>query len=413
MKRAAIISIGSELTLGQIVDTNAAWLARRLAELGVHAGRHLTVADARGEIRDVLLGAAGAADVGIITGGLGPTDDDLTRQALADAAGVELEPHADSLDRIRAYFAARGRDMPDRNRVQAQVPRSGRVLPNACGTAPGVSVPIAETPCFALPGVPFEMRAMFEQEVAPLVRAAARGRVFITRVLHSIGLSESDVGERLSDLMTRGANPEVGTSATLGVISVRINAEAESTSAAGDLLDEAERVIRARLGTSVFGRDDDTLASVVGRRLCELGATVSTAESCTGGLIGKQLTDIPGSSAYYLGGAVTYCDEAKTKLLGVPREVLDTHGAVSEPVARAMAEGARNVFETDYAVSVTGIAGPGGGSDEKPVGLVYIGLAAVGEASARRFRFGADAPRAIIRERAALSALSLLRAALA
>jgi nicotinamide-nucleotide amidase len=409
MERAWIISVGTELTLGQTVDTNAAWLARRLAEMGIRAERHVTVDDALEPLRDLLRDGAGRADLLLVTGGLGPTDDDLTRQAVAAAAGVELELHPEIVEQIRAFFATRGREMGERNNVQALVPRGGRAIPNARGTAPGVFVEVEGTPCYALPGVPFEMREMFDTEIAPRLRAAARSGVLLSRVVHVVGPGESDIGEVICDLMQRGRNPEVGTTAQFGVIGIRINARGDTPEAAAGLLDATEQEVRGRFGQRIIGRDQDTLATVVGALLIETGSTVSTAESCTGGLIAKELTDVAGSSRYFLGSAVAYANEAKTNALGVPGDLIEREGAVSEPVARAMAEGARSVFASTYALSVTGIAGPGGGSIEKPVGLVYFALATPSGTTCRRVRFGSDPPRAVIRARAARAALDLLR----
>jgi len=413
LQRAWIISIGTELTLGQSVDTNAAWLAEQLAAQGVRCERHVTVPDDLASIRDTLRQAADACDLIIATGGLGPTVDDLTREALAEAAGVPLETDAGSLEQIRAYFARRGREMPERNKVQARIPQGAQAIENTCGTAPGICMELNGTPCYALPGVPFEMREMFTRDVLPHLRAAAAGRVLRCRRLQCFGLGESDIGERLRDLMMPGRNPTVGTTAELGVIGVRINASGESAEVAEALLDETETEVRARLGMVVFGRETDTLASVVGAELAARGETLSTAESCTGGLIAKMLTDVPGSSVYFVGGAVAYANELKQRLLGVPAKVLASAGAVSEPVARAMVEGARRAFSTTYALAVTGIAGPAGGTADKPVGLVFFGLAAPTGVTVRESRFGSDAPRTVIRERAARTALNLLRLRLA
>jgi len=404
-----IISIGTELTLGRAIDTNAAWLAAQLAALGVRARRHVTVPDESAAIASAALQAAQSADLVLITGGLGPTDDDLTRQALAAAAGVELQLHPRSLDALRVFFANRRREMPERNTIQAMVPRAAVVLPNTCGTAPGFRIDIAGTPCYALPGVPFEMRLMFQREVAPRVRAGGGGAVLSSRVLHTFGWGESDVGQAITDLMQPGRNPEVGTTADGGIVGIRINATAPDSSAATSLLDAAEAEIRGRLGQIVFGRDDDTLAGVVGSLLLSAGVTVATAESCTGGLIGKLLTDVSGSSRYYAGGIITYSNEAKTALLGVARSTLAEHGAVSEPVAREMARGVTEAFGTDYGVSVTGIAGPTGGTAQKPVGLVFIGLHGPESTLVKERRFGSDPPREVIRLRAARTALNLLR----
>lgn len=409
MEHAWIISVGTELALGQTVDTNAAWLATQLLALGIRPRLHLTVPDDAAGIRDALLRAANAADLILVTGGLGPTDDDLTRHALASAAGLRLRLHTPSLDQIRARFAARGREMSASNRIQAMIPLTATAIPNTRGTAPGIHIMLRGTPCYALPGVPSEMRTMFERDIGPQLRAVARGRVIRTRRLQTFGLGESVVGERIADLMRRGRNPEVGTTAELGIISVHINARADAPAEAARLLDDTEAEIRRRLGDSIFGRGEDTLSGVVGELLAARGQTVSTAESCTGGLIGALLTDVSGSSRYYAGGAVTYANEAKTELLGVCPADLEQYGAVSAPVAQAMACGVAERLHSDYAISATGVAGPTGGTPAKPVGLVFIGLHTPSGTTVAEHHFGHDSARSVIRMRAARTALNLLR----
>ena len=409
MREAWVISVGTELTLGQSVDTNAAWLSTELAAVGIRCQRHVTVADDQAAISAVLRQAAAATDAIVMSGGLGPTADDLTRDALADAAGAELVVDAASVERLLAFFAQLGRDMPERNRVQACVPRTGRAIPNTCGTAPGIRVEIDGTPCYAMPGVPFEMKTMFTRDVLPELRAVAGGRVLRSRCVRCFGLPEAEIDRHLSDLTAAGRNPGVGTTAKLGVIGVRINAMGETADEALALLDETEAVVRGRLGTVVFGRDDDTLATAVGGLLKDRQETLSTAESCTGGLIAKLLTDVSGSSEYFVGSAVTYANEAKQQVLGVSGELLASVGAVSSEVALEMARGARRRFGSTYALSVTGIAGPTGGTPDKPVGLVFLALAAPTDELVREARFPSETPRDVIRERSARTALNLLR----
>ncbi len=412
MLTAGIIAVGTELALGQTVDTNTAWLARELATLGIRAGQHVTVPDEADDIRAEALRLATSCDVLIITGGLGPTEDDLTRAALAAAAGVELEVHQPSVDHLREFFASRRRVMPERNLVQARLPRGAQVLANPCGTAPGFCVELGGTPCYVLPGVPFEMQMMFRNEVRPALAAQARGRVLRSRLIHTFGMGESDVGSKLADLMQRGRNPEVGTTAGVGVVSVRINALADSAAECDALLGEYAAEVRGRLGEVVFGEGDRTLAEACGELLVEAGQTVATAESCTGGLVSKLLTDAAGASRYFLGGVVCYANSAKEHVVGVPGALLVEYGAVSEPVAAALAEGAARAFGTDWAVSVTGIAGPSGGTAEKPVGLVFVGLHGPGGTRAEEYRFGTDWPREGIRIRSAYAVLNTLRLAL-
>lgn len=409
MKRAAILSIGTELTLGQTVDTNTAWLARQLAAIGIRVAQFSSMPDEMEFIVATIRRVAGESDLVLMTGGLGPTADDLTRQALATVAAAPLELHRASLDQLLAFFAQRNRVMPEANRVQAMIPRGGRAIENTCGTAPGVSVRIGQTPIYAMPGVPFEMKTMFERSVLPELRAASGGRVLRFRLVRTYGLPESELGATIKDLMKRGNNPEVGTTADLGEIGIRVNATANSPEAAIALLDATEAELRRRLGDAVYGKDEDSLASVVGGLLARRAESVAVAESCTGGMIAAALTDIAGSSAYFLGGVVAYANEAKIAQLGVSAELLAQHGAVSEPVAADMAEGARNRFRSSHAIGITGIAGPGGGTSDKPVGLVYIAHASAARTVVRELHFGGDQPRATIRTRAAHAALNLLR----
>lgn len=412
MQTAGILSIGAELTLGQTVDTNTAWLARQCAALGIRASEHRTVSDELEPIREAISALAQSSDVVLVTGGLGPTADDLTREAVAATTGVALREDPEALAAIQAFFAGRGRAMPDRNRVQARVPVGGHVLPNACGTAPGITIELAGTPVFCMPGVPFEMRAMFNEQVRPFIAQRSRGGVIHSRLIHCTGTGESDIGTQIEDLMTRGANPEVGTTAALGIIGVRVNARAANEAAALALADETEATVRERLGALVFGRDEQTLAQMTGELLAERGATLGLAESCTGGLIGKLITDTPGASRYFRGGVISYANNIKQDLLSVDQDVLASEGAVCGAIAEQMAAGARRQLGADYALAVTGIAGPGADDTAKPVGLVYIGLASPAEVRHREFRFGSDAPRDVIRMRAALTALNLLRTTL-
>jgi nicotinamide-nucleotide amidase len=412
IQHAWIIACGTELTLGHNVDTNSAWLAQRLAGLGIEAQRIVVVPDSAGALETVLREAAARCDLILLTGGLGPTADDLTRAALAKVAGVPLDTDAASLERIQAFFAERGRTMSPANQVQAMIPRGARTLTNTCGTAPGVAIDLHGTLCFAMPGVPFEMQSMFEREVLPELAGRGGGQVLVSRSLHCFGRGESDIGHEIRDLMAPGGNPLVGTRAGLGLITLRIDARAADPTAAEAMLDEMETELRRRLGVLIFGRGNETLASVVGELLAAAGQTLSVAESCTGGLVGKLLTEVPGSSRYFLGGVISYADQVKTHLLGVSAELLRSVGAVSAEVAQAMASGVAGALGSDWAISITGIAGPSGGSPRKPVGLVFIGLKTPVGGQVKELQFGESMPREVIRERAAHSALNLLRLAL-
>jgi nicotinamide-nucleotide amidase len=406
---AVIISVGNELTLGQTVDTNTAWLSQRLAEIGIHVVLHVTVADEVKPLEVEIRRACDMADVVLISGGLGPTEDDLTRDALAAAMGVGLALDERYLDQIRDYFTQRQRTMPETNKVQAMFPVGSAPIENTCGTAPGIQANIGRSVVYVMPGVPREMRVMYERSVLPQLRSRAGGAVILARTLHTFGTGESDIGELIRDLMKRGQNPAVGTTAQQAIISVRIHAAGVNRNEAERLLEQTTAEIRSRLGSYVFGQDDDTLWSVVTRQLIAAGKTVSTAESCTGGLIAQSLTETPGSSASFIDGVVTYSNQAKTRLLGVPAELIAAHGAVSPQVAEVMARQCRERSGTDYAISITGIAGPTGGTPDKPVGLVYIGVADADGCEVREHRLGTYLTREEIRDRARKNALNSLR----
>lgn len=406
---AIILSIGNELTTGQTVDTNTAWLSQQLSELGIRIPRHATVADELEPIREEIEQAARRSDVVLITGGLGPTEDDLSRQGLAAAMGVGLEMREEYLEQIRAFFTARGRQMPDSNKVQALFPVGSEAIDNTCGTAPGIKATCGRAIVFVMPGVPREMQEMYRLAVRPFLVGKTGGARMLATTLHTFGAGESDIGEQIRDLMDRKRNPTVGTTAKQGVISVRIHSYASNEDEARSLLEGTVAEVRRRLGTLVYGQDEDTLAHAVGRLLKTSGKTLATAESCTGGLIAKLITDVPGSSDYFRQGLVTYANEAKMRLLGIPAGLIQKYGAVSHEVAEAMATEIRLRGEVDCAISVTGIAGPGGGTAQKPVGLVYIGLADAGGCEVTRHLFGEYLVRAEIRERAAATALNRLR----
>jgi nicotinamide-nucleotide amidase len=409
--QAIIISIGDELVLGQAVDTNSAWLSAELARLGVAVVEHVTVGDDLERIAASLRRAAAAADVLLVTGGLGPTADDLTRQALAQVLGTPLELHPPSLERIQAFFDRLGREMVSCNRVQAMLPRGAEALENPQGTAPGIKARIGRAVAFFTPGVPSEMKAMFAETIASALRELARQRggsaAVVSRTLRCLGTGESNLAEMLGELMARGRNPVVNTTVALGIISLRLNASAADEAAGRALIEPVEAQIRRRLGNLIFGVDEESLAGVVGRLLRQRQATLATAESCTGGLLGGEITAVPSASDYFLAGWVTYSNQAKQRLLEVPATLLEQHGAVSAPVAGALAANARRLAGSTHALSITGIAGPAGGTAEKPVGLVYIGLAGPEGVTVERHVFHGD--RATIRRRSVHAALNLLR----
>lgn len=406
---AAVISIGNELTLGQTVDTNTAWLSRRLAEIGIRVRIHSMVADDLDAIRAELERGCELADLVLVSGGLGPTADDLTRDALAALLGVELCRDEKSVEEIRAFFAARHRDMPESNLVQAMFPAGSVPISNTCGTAPGIRAAWKRAAIFIMPGVPREMKVMYDRDVLPAIAPMAGEGVILATTLYTYGLGESQVGERIVDLMARGRNPTVGTTAQQTVIGVRVHAHGLTAAEARHLLERDCAEIRRRLGLLVFGENNDALSAAVGHLLMEQRKTLSTAESCTGGGLARQLTDVAGSSAYFVQGVVSYANEAKSRLLGVSAEMIGRHGAVSREVAEAMAVGCRQISGSDYSVSITGIAGPTGGSPDKPVGLVFIGLADGSGCDVTEHRLGDSLTREEVRDRSCKQALNRLR----
>jgi nicotinamide-nucleotide amidase len=405
---AELLTIGTELLLGQIVDTNASWMSQRLAEAGVDVYYKSTVGDNWGRIESAIRLAMSRADVVLMTGGLGPTEDDLTRDVLAAVLGWPLRLDPQVLAAIEQRFTHRRVAMPENNRKQAMVPEGAEVLHNPRGTAPGLW---ARHPCGALacmPGVPAEMKPMLLDQVIPRIRQTLgiRSRI-ISRVLKACGISESTLDHRIGDYFREMRNPTIGVLAHAGEIHVRLTCKGDDPAEIAARLDDLETKIRGRLGHLIFGRDDEKLESVVGRLLRERRATLAVAESCTGGLVASRLTDIPGSSDYFERGTVPYSLEAKEQLLGVSPELLRRHGAVSVEVAGAMAAGVRRLSGTTLGLATTGIAGPTGGTPDKPVGLVCVALAwDVGERT-REFRLLGD--REQVKYRGAQMALEMLR----
>jgi nicotinamide-nucleotide amidase len=406
--KAEILSIGSELTSGQNLDTNSQWLSRRLAEIGIAVGWHTTVADDLDANVEAFRIAAGRAGVVLATGGLGPTQDDLTREALARAAGVEVLFDEASFADIQAMFARRGRTLPERNRVQAYFPAGAEPIPNANGTAPGVWLRLGACPVAAMPGVPSEMHAMYQTQVKPrLLALGLGGGVLVQRKINCFGAGESAVEQKLLDLTRRDHVPEVGITVSDATISLRILATAPDPAAAQALIAPVERTIRERLGDLVYGVEDDDLHDVVLRLLEQKRLTLATAESITGGLVAERLCRVAGASQWFRGGVVAYDNRVKVALLGVPQALLDEHGAVSAPVVEAMAVGCRVRLGTDLGVSTVGLAGPGGATPEKPIGLVHVGLAWDGGVTSRQWNWGGT--RTEVQGRTAKMALNLVR----
>jgi nicotinamide-nucleotide amidase len=407
MKKASIISIGNELLSGQTVDTNAAYLSGELLSIGIPVVSSYTIGDDTDAIVRALNLAAADADVVLATGGLGPTDDDLTRQGLASFLGAELQLQTELLDRIQNFFTKRNLQMSERNKIQAYMPAGAKALANPLGTAPGIMAEAKGKLLVALPGVPSEMKRMFAESVFPELQRFAGTQAVVVRKLKCFGTGESNIAELLGPLMRRGRNPLINCTAKYGIITLAITATAKDKDKAHQMAEESEKSLRNKLGKLVYGTEEQTLAEVVGEKLARQKMTIAVAESCTGGTLAKLLTDIPGASRYFTQGWVTYSNTAKTTELGIPADLIEKYGAVSEQVAQAMAQGARKKAQTDFAIGITGIAGPAGGTEQKPVGLVYISVDSDNGCDTKRCPFSGD--RRFIRLRAAHTALNMLR----
>ena len=405
---AGIVAVGDELLAGAHPDLNSPHLASHLAEHGRHVVRVTVVADDEEAIAEAISDLADRAPLVIATGGLGPTLDDLTRHGAARAAGVPLVHSSEAWDQIRVWYARAGRDMPDSNERQALVPQAAEVLENPIGTAPGFRVPVGSSTLFVLPGPPAELAAMVERHLLPWLVANPVGHeAFGVRRFHLFDLSESVFADRAGGWMERGTNPLMGVTVKGGILSVKLVARGRDDAEVGRLLGESGAAFRERFGAHVFSETSPDIALAVGEELLARRLSVATAESCTGGLVAGALTRVPGISALFHEGFVTYSNEAKSARLGVSPELLAQHGAVSEEVAQAMARGVAERTGARLSIAVTGIAGPSGGSPEKPVGLVWFGLSLDGRSVTRSRRWPASG-RDRVREWATAKALSLL-----
>ena len=396
---AGIISVGNELLMGFTLDSNSTWIARKLLDLGIKVDLKLTIADNEGEILEAFKTLSSRCDVILCTGGLGPTSDDVTKSAYCDFIQAGLELNEDYLEELKKKFEDRQLVMSDSNREQAMVPDKGETIPNSLGSALGLKYVNEENHIYVMPGVPSEMKRMMDETVLPELEQLPRDELHVTTI-RLTGIMESALYDQVKDLLNDNIVKVAFLPGFLGV-DVRLMSRDK------DSLLELSGQFFDRLGNYVYAEDWETLEDAVGRLLIERGLTLATAESCTGGLLGNRITNVAGSSEYYLGGIVSYSDSAKMNLLGVSQETLKEFGAVSEETAQEMAAGARRVLQSDVGVSITGIAGPTGGTEDKPVGLVYIAVDVAGDVAVRKFVFSED--RRYNKELSAQAALNLVR----
>jgi nicotinamide-nucleotide amidase len=409
--KACLLAIGSEMLTPFRVDTNSVFITEQLNEIGYDVRMKIVVGDDLDELARAFQGALEWADLIVSTGGLGPTEDDLTRDAVARVLRLPFDLDEGVLERIRGRFAKRGMTMPENNRRQAMVPRGARLLENRSGTAPGLWLEAGRTTIVLLPGPPREMTPMFTEVVRDRLAASAAGLRVFRRVVKLTGRPESEVDARAQPLYARWASqaPPIASTilATMGQIELHLMVQAPNGSNADGRLEAAVHELRQAFGTDVYSVDGRPLEAVVGELLRARGMTIAVAESCTGGLLASRLTDMPGSSDYVERGAVCYSNRSKVEMLDVPQALIDEHGAVSEPVAQAMAKGIRTRAGVDVGVGVTGVAGPGGGTAQKPVGRVCIAAVVDGEEHARTFQFLGG--REMVKFQAAQSALNMVR----
>ena len=406
---AEIIAIGDELLIGQTINTNAAWLGEQLNAIGIKVHRTMVISDSRSEIVAALDEASARAHIIVMTGGLGPTKDDITKHTLCSYFNTELIINEEALARITDFFQRRGLPMLEVNRLQAAVPKSCTVIQNTRGTASGMWFERGDRVFISMPGVPYEMKGMMEDDVFGKLAAFYKRPVIRHRTILTTGVGESFLANQLSDWekMLEERSIALAYLPSPGMVKLRMSSYNEAGRNVEADFNACEKELHRLVGEHVYGYDKDTLQEIIGTLLKQQSATLSLAESCTGGTLSRLITSVPGSSEYYLGGTVTYANEMKVRFLGVPRTLIETHGAVSNEVALAMAEGARAHFGSDWAISTTGIAGPGGGTDTKPVGLIYVAVAGPGGALCIELRLGKRRDNNM--DMAAFAGLNLLR----
>lgn len=405
--KAVIVTIGDELIIGQVINTNAAFIAERVTEAGIEVHRVVSVGDDRDEIAGAISGALEDAEIVIVTGGLGPTHDDVTKHAVAGLFGKSLISDPGQRERISRLLASRRMEWGPVAEEQTMVPEGAGIIPNRFGTAAGLVLRRGEKTVIVLPGVPYEMEQMMKDAVVPILAGTGTDSVITHRTLRTTGISESALAARLGDIDHLPGGATLAFLPSLSGVRLRVTVRATTREEASRFLWQAAGAIAEKAGKYLFGEGGDELEDVVGRLLAERKLTIATAESCTGGLIARRLTSVPGSSSYFLGSIVAYSDRLKTRLLEIPPSLLSDHGAVSGEVARAMAENIRRIAGSDIGVASTGIAGPSGASPEKPVGLVFTGYADRDGPVTLRHTFGEGRDRVV--QRATFAALETVR----
>ena len=403
---AEILCVGTELLLGDIINTNASYISKRLAALGIPVYRQAVVGDNPERMRQAIAESFSRSDCLILSGGLGPTCDDITKEMVAEHFGLELVLNGEALDRMKEYFSSTGRNMTKNNEKQAMAPIGARVLQNNWGTAPGFVIEKDGKTAILLPGPPIELEPMWRERVEPYLFERSNS-VIVSKNIYILGMGESAVEEKLRYMMEELENPTVAPYAGNGECRVRVSARAKDERSASEMCDrQIEEIKKTEVGEFIYGIDVDSMENALVLNLRERGMTLATAESCTGGLIAKRITDLAGCSDVFLGGCVTYANEAKEKLIGVSHETLEKFGAVSEQTAREMARGVRLALGADVGIATTGIAGPGGGTPEKPVGTVWIAISTAKGDRARLLQLSSMRERAYLRTLAANQAIA-------
>lgn len=407
VRSAEILCVGTELLLGDIINTNASYISRRLASLGIPVYRQAVVGDNPERMRQAIAESFSRSDCLILSGGLGPTCDDITKEMVAEYLGLELELNEEALERMKSYFSSTGRNMTKNNEKQAMAPRGARVLQNDWGTAPGFVIEQGDKTAILLPGPPIELEPMWRERVEPYLFERSDS-VIVSKNIYILGMGESAVEEKLHAMMTELTNPTVAPYAGNGECRVRVSARAKDAQTASRMCEELiEEIKRTEVGEFIYGIDVDSMENALVQKLRENGMTLACAESCTGGLIAKRITDLAGCSDVFLGGCVTYAVDAKVKLIGVSHETVKKYGVVSAETACEMAKGVRLALGADVGIATTGIAGPGGGTPEQPVGTVYIAVSTAEGERAKLLTLSPKRSREFIRICAATNAMSL------